>query len=203
MWSLLPRRTQVLVVAVASVVAVWALEAVWDWWTGSASGPLRWLSLSATLLLALASGLASFVWRPLWRRFPVLERWIFPDLSGTWDGELRSNWKGDTPVKATFWIRQGLFTTSIKMRSGESWSHSTHVVFELDRAAGRLRAWYLYDNVPDSAVRKRSAKHDGAAWVEMDYDRDLYALQGQYFTARGTTGDMVLRRVSRDIVDGF
>jgi len=202
MWSLLPRRTQVVVVAVASVVMVWALDAAWGWWTGEGAGLLRWVSLAATVILALASGLASLVWRPVWRKFPVLERWIFPDLSGTWTGEIRSNWKGGTPVSATFWIRQGLFTTSIKMRSGESLSRSTHVVFELDRAAGRVRVWYLYDNAPDAAVRKRSARHDGTAWVEMDYDRDLNALEGQYFTARGTTGDMTLRRVSRDFVHG-
>lgn len=32
------------------------------------------------------------VWRFLWKRIPVLERWIFPDLNGSWDVELKSNW---------------------------------------------------------------------------------------------------------------
>lgn len=32
------------------------------------------------------------VWRFLWKTFPALNDWVFPDLNGTWDVELCSNW---------------------------------------------------------------------------------------------------------------
>ena len=32
------------------------------------------------------------VWRWLWRKIPKLNEWVFPDLNGTWEVELCSNW---------------------------------------------------------------------------------------------------------------
>jgi len=32
------------------------------------------------------------VWRWLWKKFPKLSEWVFPDLNGTWEVELCSNW---------------------------------------------------------------------------------------------------------------
>ena len=31
-------------------------------------------------------------WRILWRRFPVLNEWLYPDLNGVWYGTTSSNW---------------------------------------------------------------------------------------------------------------
>jgi hypothetical protein len=32
------------------------------------------------------------IWRVVWRRLPKLNDWIYPDLNGDWDVELKSNW---------------------------------------------------------------------------------------------------------------
>jgi hypothetical protein len=32
------------------------------------------------------------IWQFIWRRFPKLADWIYPDLNGMWDVEMRSNW---------------------------------------------------------------------------------------------------------------
>lgn len=32
------------------------------------------------------------IWRFLWKTFPKLNEWVFPDLNGTWEVELCSNW---------------------------------------------------------------------------------------------------------------
>ncbi|PWQ92331.1 hypothetical protein [Leucothrix pacifica] len=50
-----------------------------------------------SLSLLITTGLfwllgATPVWRKLWKRFPQLNRWVFPDLNGVWQGEQESNW---------------------------------------------------------------------------------------------------------------
>jgi hypothetical protein len=75
---------------------------------------LVWLALGINLLFVHAQDLVSFrsgpgtvatavwlllnllfwgpIWRRVWKRIPALERAVFPDLNGTWDVELTSNW---------------------------------------------------------------------------------------------------------------
>jgi hypothetical protein len=147
----------------------------------------------------------SAVWRRLWARFPWIGRKLFPDLTGTWEGHLISTWINPEtgqrlpPIPATIWIRQGLFTTSIKLRTGESISYSNRCLLEADPDAGRFRFWYSYDNDPKAEFRYRSARHEGVAWLEMDIDADPERLIGYYYTERKTSGDMDVRRTSRVI----
>jgi len=49
------------------------------------------LSLLLTTVLFWLLGATPF-WRKLWKRFPKLNRWFFPDLNGVWKGEQESNW---------------------------------------------------------------------------------------------------------------
>ena len=115
---------------------------------------VKLIALVVTIISTGIVAVASAVWRRLWNWFPIIGRKLFPDLTGTWVGELVSTWKnpatgqGIAPIPVTIWIRQGLFSTSIKLRSGESTSYSTRCLLEADREAGRFRFWYSYDNDP-------------------------------------------------------
>jgi len=42
--------------------------------------------------LVIASLLLTPLWRKVWKKFPILNRLVFPDLSGVWDVEVCSNW---------------------------------------------------------------------------------------------------------------
>jgi hypothetical protein len=145
--------------------------------------------------------IASAVWRRVWNRFPIVGRKFFPDLTGTWAGELVSTWtspstaEGIAPIPVTIWIRQGLFSTSIKLCSAESTSYSTRCLLEADHEIGRFRFWYSYDNDPRAQHRHRSARHEGVAWLELDIDNDPERLVGCYYTDRKTSGDIDVRRL--------
>jgi hypothetical protein len=204
MWGLLPRKTQTLIVAGLAIILAWGLEGASQWATGQPLSMLKIISLVGTgVSIVLAA--ASAGWRHLWRRFPLLGRKIFPDLTGTWEGDLRSTWiepsigKPVLPISTTIWIRQGLFTTSIKLRTGESTSHSTRCLLEADPEAGRFRFWYSYDNTPKAEHRDRSARHEGVAWLELDIGSDRERLVGCYYTERKTIGDIEVRRVSKRV----
>jgi hypothetical protein len=125
-WHLLHWRTQVLVVTAMAIVLAWAVDASVDFLQGHRAPLLKFISFFALIITVGAGGIASVVWRPLWRKFPVLARTVFPDLTGTWEGSLVTTWTDPTtgmaapPIPATLWIRQGLFSVSIKLRTGES-----------------------------------------------------------------------------------
>src|SRR5947208_17093299 len=112
MWSLLPRKYQVLLVAGSGILIAWAIDGAFAWWAGHSAGPLKFLSLAATLVGTVLVGIANFAWRPLWRRIPALERKTFPDLNGMWTGHLVSTWVDPAtgqqipPIAATITIKQ-------------------------------------------------------------------------------------------------
>ena len=205
MWALVPRKTQILVVAALSIVLAWGIEAAAGLVTSKPPSELKFISLVASIISVVGAGIAGATWRWIWRRFPILGRKTFPDLSGTWRGELVSTWKnpatgqGVPPIPITIWIRQGLFSTSIKLRTGESTSYSTRCLLEAYREAGRFRFWYSYDNTPQAEYRHRSARHEGVAWLELDIDTDPERLIGCYYTDRKTSGDMDVRRVGTTV----
>jgi SMODS-associating 2TM, beta-strand rich effector domain len=205
MWHLLPWRKQVLVVTALAIVMAWAIDAVAEWLQGERAPLLKFISLIATVIAVGVASVASATWRRIWRKFPVVARKIFPDLTGTWEGNLLSTWidpsTGAThpPIPTTLWIRQSLFSVSIKLRTGESTSYSTRYVLEPLPDAGRFRVWYSYDNQPRAEVAHKSARHEGVAWLEMDIDADPNRLTGQYYSDRRTTGDMTFCRVNNEV----
>ena len=205
MWALVPRKTQVLVVVGLSIVLAWGMEALLKIIQGTTPSPLKSISLVAMIISTVFAGIVSATWRYMWARFPWIGRKTFPDLTGTWEGHLVSTWvnpdtgQGLPPIPTKIWIRQGIFTTSIKLRTGESTSYSKRCLLEADPDAGRFRFWYSYDNDPKAEFRYRSARHEGVAWLELDIDTDPERLVGFYYTDRKTSGDMDVRRTSREI----
>jgi hypothetical protein len=206
-WGLLSRRTQVLVIAGLANILAWGIDGAVALLTGNPPSALKLIALVVTIISTGVVAIASAVWRRFWNWFPVIGRKLFPDLTGTWVGELVSTRKnpatgqGVAPIPVTIWIRQGLFSTSIKLRSGESKSYSTRCLLEADHEAGRFRFWYSYDNNPRAQYRHRSARHEGVAWLELDIDTDPERLVGFYYTDRKTSGDIDVRRL-KSTVDG-
>ena len=200
MWSLLPRRLQLLSIVIPTIVIVLATEAAIEIAGGEKTNPLKHASLVVFVIGAMLAPLANSLWRHIWRWIPAIESAIFPDLNGTWEGSILTTWtdpktgKSTSPIPATVWIKQSLFSTKLRLRTGESHSHSTRCHLEADRNAGVYRFWYSYDNRPKAEFSHRSARHEGIAWLELNIDEDRDRLVGQYFTDRRTTGDVNLRR---------
>jgi hypothetical protein len=202
MWALLPRATQILVIVALTAALLLGFQGLNEWWSDQQTSLIKWISTVASFISIVVIGGANLVWRTLWRGIPKLNHWIFPDLNGVWEGTLQSTWidpeinqpKG--PIGATVTIRQTLFSTNIKLQTGESKSSSTRVLAEADRDADVYRFWYSYDNRANAQVAHRSPRHEGVAWLEVCLDEDPDRLTGQYFTDRRTNGDLQLRRVS-------
>ncbi|HVZ18759.1 MAG TPA: hypothetical protein VG897_16705 [Terriglobales bacterium] len=134
----------------------------------------------------------------LWR-LRIFQGWLvpFPDLQGTWEGELKSTWRNPAtgemlpPVPVTLVIRQSFTSISCAVFTGESESYSTAAQISREEDSGALYLNYNYTNRPKATIRDRSAIHDGAARLRIIGEPERM-LQGEYWTGRCTTGDMSL-----------
>lgn len=204
MWSLLSRRSQMLILVGLTAILLLGLQGLSEWWTGEQPSLLKFVSLAATVIGTVLLAVANWIWRGVWRRLPILNRVFFPDLNGVWEGTLQTTWvdpetkatPGPIPTRIT--IRQGIVAISIRQKTAESTSYSGTVVPEAQPEADRYRLWYSYSNQPRREVSHRSEQHEGAAWLELSLGEDPEELTGQYFTSRKTSGDLMVRRVSTE-----
>jgi len=135
----------------------------------------------------------------LWQgwKFPLLRGWLVhvPNLNGTWDGELQSDWinpetqKGIDPITSILTIKQTLFGTSCVVRTGEMTSYSISAGVERDKNNHIEKLVYTYRSEPRPGVTGRSAMHHGTAVLEFSKSPE-WQFEGRYFTERNTTGEL-------------
>lgn len=147
----------------------------------------------------------------LWRcRVFTYKGWLvqFPDLEGTWEGELHSTWENpktgerEPPIKAFLVIRQTFSKISCTMFTKESVSFSRAAQLVKEEASDAIALSFNYTSTPKAVVRELSAVHDGAADLRV-VRVPKRMLEGQYWTGRCTTGDVKLLFHSRKLLEAF
>ena len=142
--------------------------------------------------------------------WPIFRNWYVkrPDIRGTWIIILQSNWinpntgEGIPPITAYFAVRQTLTTLSLRLMTPESRSKLIAHSIELDedeiyRIAG------IYRNEPRVELQgDRSEIHHGSLLLEV-FGTPPEAMEGHYWTDRGTRGTMKIMDRKRKIVDTF
>lgn len=127
----------------------------------------------------------------------VFYPWLvpFPNLSGEWEGELKSNWKQKSldPIPTEIKIKQTFFNVQIKIKTNESRSHSIGASFDIDKDRGLEQLIYSFINTPKSSVRDRSEIHYGSTLLTFEGFK-INTMEGQYWTDRETTGEIKLKR---------
>ena len=155
----------------------------------------RALSLvSTTISINIVIWIVFLKWGWKWR---IFYPWLvpFPNLSGNWEGKIKSNWKGseveeiNTEVK----IHQSFFYVQVKVKTGESRSYSIGASFDIDQDRGTQQIFYSYLNTPKSSVRERSEIHYGSTLLIFD-GFNVSEMEGEYWTSRETTGEIILKK---------
>ena len=114
--------------------------------------------------LVLCGLFASFLWK-----CSIFKNWLvpFPNLNGTWKGEIRTTWidpeTGERPeaIPAILTIKQSFLSVSCVMRTAEMTSRSLVSNFVLDKQNQLERLIYTYDSNPIETVRERNPQHCG------------------------------------------
>lgn len=155
-------------------------------------------------------GSGSQWWRP-WRlfwRIPGVQRLLFPDLNGKWEGKTSSNWPSvkamydsyDKRAKAghagpldliplqddgiALTITASFFRLRVEGKlsntGGSSHSISAHVIW--NEHLERFELGYLYNQNTPTPRQTDEALHLGAAYLILDMEAD--SLKGEYWTKR-------------------
>lgn len=165
-------------------------------------------------------------WRMLWRTFPILNKWIFPDLNGVWVGSTQSNWAVIKAMKdaaerseatdvssleavqlqcdaMAIEIKASLFSVKVfaalSNTGGDSYSLTAKPRWVGE--SEKLCLTYVYQqSVPEHVVTDEST-HLGAADLCLELD-NMQHLEGHYWTKRSwrqglnTAGKLELAKVS-------
>lgn len=142
-----------------------------------------------------------FVWlfdRWLWCWVPF--SWLVrrPDLRGTWQGEIASQWINPAtkatpaPIPAFVSVTQTASTLYLRQFTAESESATLAASILKDPDDAESIA-VVYRNDPKVSVRERSPIHFGGMHLRVSGDD---ALEGDYWTDRKTNGRLTLKRVS-------
>ncbi len=185
-----------LTILIALAACTWAL-ALAVLGTEVDVGFFRPLSLIVMVVAAALAASDRWVWR-----WPVVRLMVrIPDLEGTWQGTVQSNWKdpetGTTipPVRAFLAIRQTLTALSVTLYTTEATSVGLAAGM-LRENDGRFGVSALYRHEPSVARQARNPMHHGGLRLAVGAsDR----LKGGYWTDRGTLGDMDFARVSKKV----
>ncbi len=158
-------------------------------------------------IVATADGIAYFVFTTWLWRWKRLQGWLvpFPDLNGTWQGYIHTNWKdseGKTPgpIPTILTIKQSFGRLSCVMRTEEMESHSYLEGFCIDKDAQIRRLCYSYTSKPKTALRERSTPHDGTILFNI-IGTSVSKLEGEYWTQRQTTGTVTLTFRTKELLD--
>lgn len=143
-------------------------------------------------------------WGWSWKR---LQGWLvpFPDLNGTWQGQIQTNWKdaeGKTPgpIAVILTIKQTFAHVSCVMRTSEMESHSYAEGFCIDKERQLRQLCYSFTSKPKGGLRDRSTPHDGTILFNI-IGTPVNKLVGEYWTQRQTTGSVSLTFRTKDLLE--
>jgi len=141
-------------------------------------------------------------------RYKIFKGWLinYPDLNGTWIGNIESDWVNPEtdrklePIITMLTIKQNLLSISCKMRTAEMSSNSFAEGFIIDNEKQINQLYYSYISSPYKSVEHRSANHCGTVVLDI-INLPFRTLSGKYWTERKTSGQITLDFHSKDLLE--
>jgi hypothetical protein len=183
-------------VAIATTfISIFSYQALVEYWDESL--PLlktvsiaTWVSLAIVLII-----LTNFTARYIWKALRLFDSSLFPDLNGTWDGEITTESGMQIPAKAV--IKQTLLQTWISIHTETSKSLTLETTPTTE--SGQCKLYYTYRSFPK---RTDWQTYVGTTIFDVrilkDGKKHVLELSGHYFTDRKSNGRVRLRQVSDD-----
>lgn len=181
--------------AIAAVI--WAVALIfqgvavsWTW--------LRPFSIVLGALVLILALVEKWAWQ-----FRFVQPWLvhMPDIRGTWRAELHPTNADPQLVSGYMVIRQTLSSVSLRLLTQES--ESEILAARVTKAGdGRFSVAGIYRNTPRLSMRDQSPVHHGAILLTVQGE-PVVSLDGQYWTDRGSQGEIRLSQRSRTLVHSF
>ncbi len=148
--------------------------------------------VTASLMFVLISPYFS---RKLWGIIAHFDKTLFPDLNGTWHGEIIPDSGNPLDIRAV--IRQSLLSTQIDVHGETTKSITLETTPAIEQ--GQQKLYYMYRSTPKNPAWP---SYNGSTLFDVRKvnceDRIILELSGHYYTDRKTLGRIYLRQVCND-----
>lgn len=148
--------------------------------------------VSALIIFALLSPQLS---RKIWAIWSIFNKSLFPDLNGTWEGEITLE-NGNTLITRAV-IRQSLLTTQIDMHGETTKSITLEATPTIEQ--GQRKLYYTYRSSPKNP---QWPSYNGTTLLDVRKTNQNKStrleLTGYYYTDRKTLGRIRLCQISHD-----
>jgi SMODS-associating 2TM, beta-strand rich effector domain len=190
-------------VLIGLVVAIWAVALL----VQGHPVPLDYLKAFSYAVTGVSFALVLWNrWLWSWR---VFRPWLTtrPDLRGTWKGHLVSSWvdpntkQGRGEIEVYLVIRQTFSTADARLLTAESFSISLSADIVADGESIQTLA-VVYRNTPRALLRGRSPIGHGGMLLYVR-GTPIHQLDGEYWTDRGTKGELTLALRSGGLCHDF
>ncbi|MDY0278738.1 MAG: hypothetical protein RBQ97_11715 [Acholeplasma sp.] len=136
----------------------------------------------------------------------IFKKWLvlFPNLGGTWIGEIHTNYQNPItekqikPIPCMSIVVHKFNQIKFKIITLESESISFSEQLYFDKSSNTKRITYSYTNDPNLLLDYRSDGHKGTVILNLVGDDKM---EGYYFTNRGTKGKISLKRHCKAFLD--
>lgn len=149
-----------------------------------------WVSLVIVFII-----LTNFTARYIWKGMRLFDKSLFPDLNGTWEGEIET--ETGLKLRARAVIKQTLLQTWVSIHTETSKSLTLETTPTVE--SGQCKLYYTYRSFP-----KRSDWQSYIGTTIFDVrtvdkgGESTLELSGSYFTDRKSNGRVRLRQLSSD-----
>ncbi|MFM2089162.1 MAG: hypothetical protein RLZZ237_4031, partial [Pseudomonadota bacterium] len=150
-----------------------------------------WISIILIFFLT-----ANFTSRFIWKVASMADKSLFPDINGTWSGEIIFAEGKFIPAKLL--IRQTIFQTLIDIHTETSKSITLESTPSVE--GGQCKIYYSYRSIPKNT---QWSTYIGTTIFDVRRvylnKNSILELSGQYFTDRGSKGRVRFQQISKDI----
>lgn len=150
-------------------------------------------SIVSSLLILLL--LTSLISRKIWAILAWFDKSMFPDLNGTWEGEITLENGEQVSAKAV--IRQSLLATQIDMHGETTKSITLETTPTIEQ--GQKKLYYVYRSTPKTPGWP---SYNGSTLFDIrtigSGKGKKYELSGHYYTDRKTIGRVRLTQISNN-----
>lgn len=173
------------VATMTTILSIGAYELVRSYWLNDFQiikilSIAPWISL--LVIIALTTSLTA---RALWKVLKTFKPSLYPDLNGTWEGEITTENDKKIPVRVL--IKQTLLATQINIHTETSKSLTLETTPTVE--SGELKLYYIYRSLPKNPNWNSYTGSTIFDIRKVDIDgKNVLELSGYYYTDRKTTG---------------
>jgi len=170
---------------ITTILSIGAYELVQSYWLNDLK-IVKILSIAPWIALLLTIAITtSITARALWRVLKKINPSLYPDLNGTWEGEITTEKNQVIPVRVL--IKQTLLETQINIHTQTSKSLTLETTPTIE--SGEPKLYYIYRSLPKDP---NWSSYTGSTIFDIrkvgNDDNCSLELSGYYYTDRKTTG---------------